>query len=144
MWSDLNKKDRHALNYSLVFFGRRLLMVIVLTTLPTQRNIQITIQLWSTLYVMCYLAYVLPYLSYRQNVVEIINEFGVLLASYHLFCFTEWIYDVDRRYNMGYSLIVCIIFNFLFNLANMGQIALSNALSQSKRKFGVHKQAKGV
>ena len=144
MWSDLNKKDRHALNYSLVFLGRRLLMVIVLTTLPTQRNIQITIQLWSTLYVMCYIAYVLPYLSYRQNVVEIINECGVLVASYHLFCFTEWISDTDRRYNMGYSLIVCIIFNFLFNFANMGQMMLSNVMSESKRKFGVRKQAKGV
>ena len=36
-------------------------MVLVLTLLPTQRNIQINIQLVTTLFVMSYTTYVLPF-----------------------------------------------------------------------------------
>ena len=51
------------LNYALVFILRRYVMVLVLTVLPTQRNIQINIQLISTLFVMSYPTYVLPFES---------------------------------------------------------------------------------
>ena len=73
-------------------------MVLIITLLPTQRNIQINMQLVCTLFMMSYSAYVLPFNSKVLNYQEIVNEITVLLASYHLFCFTEWVYDLPTRF----------------------------------------------
>jgi len=99
-----------------MFFFRRFVMIFMLVLLPSQRNIQIVTQLWSTLYIMSYTAYVLPYKSMTQNYQEILNEITVLVAAYHLFCFTEWIFDYHRRFELGWSLIGIIILNVIINV----------------------------
>ena len=91
-------------------------MVLVLTLLPTQRNIQINIQLISTLFVMSYTTYVLPFESMVQNYSETINEIWVLFASYHLFIFTEWVYDIETRFTMGWSLLTIVCLNVAYNI----------------------------
>ena len=73
------------------------------------------LQLWSTLYIMSYTAYVLPYENRVINLQEIVNEWTVIIASYHLFCFTEWVYDEDRRIEIGWSLLCVIGLNVAFN-----------------------------
>ena len=92
-------------------------MVIVLTVLPRQRNVQINIQLVSTLFVMSYTTYVLPFVNMQQNYQETMNEIWVLIASYHLFTFTEWVYDLDTRFTIGWSLLVIVILNVVSNIA---------------------------
>ena len=71
--------------------------------------------LWSTLAIMCYTAHVRPYKELIQNVQEVFNECTVLIAAYHLFGFTEWIFDMERRMELGWSLIAIIILNVCFN-----------------------------
>ena len=61
LFEGLSRDTFPQLKYSFVFIVRRCLMVLVLTLLPTQRNIQINIQLVSTLFVMSYTTYVLPF-----------------------------------------------------------------------------------
>ena len=66
---------------------------------------------------MSYTAYVLPYKDFMQNVQEVINECTVLIAAYHLFGFTEWIFDMERRIELGWTLIGTIVLNVVFNFA---------------------------
>lgn len=99
-----------------MFFFRRFVMIFVIVLLPGQRNVQIVTQLWSTLYIMSHTAYVMPYKEPIQNYQEVLNEITVLISSYHLFCFTEWIYDFERRFELGWSLIGVILFNVLVNV----------------------------
>ena len=86
-------------------------MICVIILMPFHRNTQINAQLWSTLLIMCYTAHVLPYRAFIQNVQENFNEWTVLVASYHLFVFTEWVFDMNRRIDLGWSLIAVILLN---------------------------------
>ena len=90
-------------------------MVMILVWLPRHRNVQIVTHLWTTLYIMSYIAFYTPYKKSLSNFQEIFNEWMVLLGAYHLFTFTEWVYDLERRFELGWSLIGTIVINILFN-----------------------------
>ena len=51
-----------------------------------------------------------------QNYQETMNEIWVLIASYHLFTFTEWVYDLDTRFTIGWSLLVIVVLNVTSNI----------------------------
>ena len=44
------------------------------------------------------------------------NEIIVLVASYHLFCFTEWVYDLNVRFQVGWSMLVFLVINVATNI----------------------------
>lgn len=127
-----------------MFFFRRFVMIIVLVLLPSQRNVQIVAQLWSTLYIMSYTAYVLPYKNLIQNVQEVINEWTVIVAAYHLFAFTEWVYDMERRMELGWTLIGTIVLNVAFNFAILGYYVISSCINKLKHKYRVKKRQKMI
>lgn len=56
-----------------------------------------------------------PYKDRSQNRMELINELFVLLTSYHLLSLTDFLSDVNRRENVGTSLVftvcACIVLN---------------------------------
>ena len=58
-----------------------------------------------------------PYRDRLQNNMELTNELFVLLTNYHLILFTDFLTDVNRRDNVGTSLVVticaCILINIL-------------------------------
>ena len=58
-----------------------------------------------------------PYESLFLNRQELINEFMVLLAAYPLYCFTPWVWDMDRRIEAGWLIVIIILFNIAFNIS---------------------------
>ena len=111
---------------------RRFIIVLVITLLPLYRNTQIVGQLWTTLFVMSYVAYVRPYEVPYLNVVEVINEVTILQASYPLFVFTEWVYDMQRRVEAGWFVIGCILFSILFNVTFLVIISIKSTKQRCK------------
>ena len=91
---------------------------------------------------MSYISWVRPFLSNRQNKMEIINEVTVLLASYHLFCFTEWIFDQLRRWEIGWSLVLLIGFNVTINITLLIYVAMKKAIQKVKTKLAKRRQKK--
>lgn len=65
-----------------------------------------------------------PYKDKQQNNMELINELFVLFTNYHLLMFTDFLTDVNRRDNVGTSLVIticaCIILNILVVVYNNG------------------------
>ena len=144
MFDQYRTKDKHAIHYSAVFFFRRFLMIIVLITLPSERNIQIVTHMWSTLYIMNYTAFYCPYSRKISNVQEVINEWTVLLASYHLLTFTEWVYDLELRYQLGWSVIATIILNVLFNASIMVSYLLKTCYVKLRKRYLLKQRAKKI
>ena len=62
---DFRRKEKKSLWYAMIFFYRRFCMLIIIVLLPFHRNIQIVAQLWTTLFMLCYLGYVQPYIEPR-------------------------------------------------------------------------------
>ena len=67
-----------------------------------------------------------PFKDKSQNTMELINELFVLLTNYHLILFTDFLSDVNRRENVGASLVItvcaCILINIL--VVVFGNIAI--------------------
>jgi hypothetical protein len=66
-----------------------------------------------------YLINVRPFISSLLNIMEIFNEGCLLLASYHVYLFTDYSPDPVFRYKVGWSLIVLTLVNMLLNLVIM-------------------------
>lgn len=144
LFSDYNLKERRAIRFSAIFFFRRFFMLFVIVFLTEQRNIQIVAQLWTTLFIMSYTAFILPYKSLIQNVQEIFNEWTVLVAAYHLFIFTEWVTDQNRRLEFGWSLIAVVGLNVAFNFAVLANFAIRSCIDRVKTRYKRKKHAKLV
>ncbi len=50
------------------------------------------------------------------NTMDLVNEAFVLLTTYHLYQFTEFMTDLDNRSLTGQSLVLLIIINVLLNI----------------------------
>lgn len=59
------------------------------------------------------------------------NEVFVLLTTYHLYQFTDFMTDLNMRSNVGTSLIVCTILNVVLNLG----IVVLTTLALTARKL---------
>ena len=59
--------------------------------------------------------YFLPY----DRRLEYFNEFTILMCLYNCFLFTDFVPSPVNRYTIGYSMIVCTLFNFAVNGALM-------------------------
>ena len=76
--------------------------------------------------VLMYLAAVGPFDTPLMNRMEVFNEFCILLASTHLFWFTDYVPDPEIQYLYGWSLIGVSIFNIIINMLVMLWMSLSS------------------
>ena len=51
-----------------------------------------------------------------SNTMDLVNESFVLLTTYHLYQFTEFMTDLDNRSLVGRSLMLLIIINVVLNI----------------------------
>ena len=59
----------------------------------------------------------------------------MLIAAYHLFCFTEWIYDLERQFELGWSLITVIVINVIVNLAVLIIVVIKSWIDTIRKKY---------
>jgi len=48
--------------------------------------------------------------------VDLFNEYSVLLITWHMMCYTDFVLDPDTQWLVGWSMIVCICLNALVNI----------------------------
>jgi hypothetical protein len=57
-----------------------------------------------------------PHWDSNRVKLEVFNEIMILVACYHLICFSEFIVDSDTQFNMGYSFVALIVCVIVFNV----------------------------
>ncbi len=85
-----------------------------------------------------YLFRVRPYLDNFYNHLEIFNEICILIASYHLLGFTDFVEDPQIKYNMGWSIIIISLLNITVNILIIiwsGLVTAKNVFIRIKRKW---------
>jgi len=80
---------------------------------------------------LIYLAMVRPFEEDYLNDLEFFNECCTLGMAYFLILFTDWMPDVNIRWNSGFIMIALIGFNMLVNWAVIGSITFKGL----KEKF---------
>ena len=65
---------------------------------------------------MGYIGYYKPFEEKYMNNLEIFNELCIVIVSYHLYLFTNYIGDPLLQYNIGWSIVGTTIGNILVNM----------------------------
>jgi uncharacterized protein YhhL (DUF1145 family) len=131
--------------YNVLYMLRRLLITFVATILKQDPYLQVQLIVLHSVFMIIYLTYVKPFELPLLNYLEIFNEYSILLATYHLFCFTGFVPDPEYQYQMGWSIIVFTILNMAVNVFIMLYktiMSLKIAFFKIKRKYLLWKMSK--
>jgi hypothetical protein len=92
-----------------------------------------------------YLVHSMPFETKARNIIELLNELTILIASYLLIPFTDLVDDIHAKYLFGWLLIFLTIFNMLINFVivtiqtinalrnNSNQVSLLEVYEQSEK-----------
>lgn len=73
--------------------GRKLLLVTFIVFFNAKPLASTIIVNFSSLAYGIFVGWVAPFVSASLNFIELINEYFILVANYHLFCFTDFVID---------------------------------------------------
>lgn len=113
-----------SLCFYLIFIMRRMMMVLTLIFLPNYGNFQLSIYLLSAAFMLMYATMVKPYDNPTLNRQEVTNELFILVTSYFMLTFTDWIppeqiltgTDLNVKTVMGRGLLALVGINVFVNV----------------------------
>lgn len=83
-----------------------------------------------------YLGHTSPFDSPFSTKMEIFNECTNILLIYHMMCFTDFVADPNRRYVIGYAVIVVVIGNIATHFFFLIRSTVRTVkMKLSKRKY---------
>jgi len=98
-----------------LFVFRRLLYSINIVFLNGSTVAQLFMQFFCCLLMLIFFVHVTPLNQPLLNRMEIFNECCLLVSSYFLFLFTDFVPDVKTRYMIGWGFVGLQIFNIGVN-----------------------------
>ena len=113
---DLRHKQRSALLWCIFFLGRRIIFAIGVIFFIDYPFFQIVLFILPTLAVLIMVGLASPLETSFENNQELYNNFSILVVSYCLLCFTQFIPDPEMRYNMGYVMVLLTVQNIVVSL----------------------------
>jgi len=94
-YSELRTNSKAAVCYNVFYMIRRLWITLVVLVIYKNPTLQVQLILAHNIIMIIYLTYVRPFQEPLLNNLEIFNEFSILIASYHLHCFTDFVPDPE-------------------------------------------------
>jgi hypothetical protein len=73
---------------------------------------------YKNLFCSAYIFYVRPFTSKRKNYLEMLNEYGIFVASVSLMTFSEWVPRPEDQSFIGWYLIGITIAIILINIGD--------------------------
>jgi len=103
------------LDYTTVFFVRRLLFAAVIILVIKPISVQVSLLIWLSTYVVFYLCTAKPYKDPSDKKIEIFNEIALVLMIDQSFEITEQ-YNGKQRYAQAWFYIICFLALFAVNV----------------------------
>jgi hypothetical protein len=98
-----------------LFIFRRLLFSLNVVFLSNSTVTQLFVQFFCCLLMLIFFIAVKPLNQPFLNRIEIFNELCLLITSYFLFLFTDFVPDIKTRYMLGWAFIGISLFNIAVN-----------------------------
>lgn len=99
-----------------IFCVRRLMVSFITVYFESPLVVPIYINIYSSLWIIKFYFNKMPMLTRSLNKIELLNEIFQLFSNYFMFLFTEFIGDMEARYEIGYAFIGYVSFVFVVNL----------------------------
>lgn len=134
---DLNfkRQDRLVLVYFVAALLRKFwlaCMIVYQVQSPVFCIIQVNFQ---ALVMLTISGYTQPMVSRTSNTMDLVNEGFILLITYHLYQFTEFMTDLSIRKHVGISMIVVTIFSVSLNIGVVVVQTTTLTLHKLKLKY---------
>ena len=104
------------MSYMSAFFARRYMMVLTLMLLPNYHMAQIWIYMATTMSIATYIGKYRPFLSTFSNRLELFNEMLVFVSIYPIHIFTDFVWDMNVRNDVGMVMMSYILFSIFSNV----------------------------
>ena len=137
-----NPLENGVIGFSVYFYIRRFLLALSIVMMRNFLVGQFFIFVMTTIFQVIFVGIVQPLKTKQMNKSEIHSEIVTMMIMYHIFCFTDWVQDLNIRHYLGYS---CLMLNSLHLSVHIvkicrdsfrglyGRIAISWALYKMKR-----------
>ena len=77
-----------------------------------------------------------PFEKNTKNVTIVLEEATIIVIMYHIFCFTDWLPNLEVRHNLGYSVISCIMIHlFVFLIVTFATKIRSYIRKLRRKKY---------
>ena len=100
---------------TVVYTVRRALLILLAFFFKGSSTIQLLLAYLINFLGSVFFMHVSPHQEQLLNKIEIVNEVTILMVNVHLFCFTEFVENVEKRTLSSHSMILFILVNGLFN-----------------------------
>ena len=117
----------------MTFLLRRFLVISLITVMANEPIVQIVLYLFASLASLLYLITMKPFDVDLMLKAEILNEIGILIVSYTLFWFTDYVVDPSLEFDLGWCVVSMILLLVLVNIVIFG-IALVRKIKLSIKK----------
>jgi hypothetical protein len=88
--------------------------------------------------------YTNPQSSRVSNSLDLVNEAFILILTYHLYQFTEFMPDLSMRSNVGLSMILITVLGLLISIGNVVVETASLSMRKLKLRYLAWKQAREI
>lgn len=124
-----------AYHFTMVFLYRRLVFAFLLAFCRVSVVLQVYLSICCSLALLIYLVKWMPMDEKRQNILAIFNECVLLVCSYMLLLYTEYVPSPEMRYYFGDYLLYLLYANFGLNIAVLAYEIMCIVRMHCKRKF---------
>ena len=142
-YKGLNEKEYKFLLYPLFFFYRRILTPLCLIYFPKYFIVQQFTLIMLGVATVILIGLKRPFKTKSRNRIELLEEVNIIVISYHLFCFTEWLPDKKIQHTIGYSIITLIVGQVLIFVIIHAVMSIRSQIKACRNKFLIKKAAKG-
>ena len=109
-------QPRSILAFPMIFFGRRVLFAVSAVLLKDCLWAQLAIQIMVSVFMIIYLMWYKPLESPFALRIEVMNECTVIVQTYGLFCFTDFVPAPETRIEIAYVYMGVCLANILVHL----------------------------
>eukprot|EP00347_Sterkiella_histriomuscorum_P005898 403354854 len=103
--------------FSFLFLLRRLIFCLAAVFLEEYPFLQYMIVFAQSLIMILFIVYCKPFVRRIFVYQEIFNEVCILVASYHMIMFSNYVNNEDIQYYAGWSLVLLVTFNIFTNMS---------------------------
>lgn len=127
------KKNRWTIFYYPIFLIRRFVFVLIPFFLMNFQGHQVQLLLFINLFTCMFYFYVKPHILPLKVKQEMFNEYMVLILSYHMFTFTQFVIDVSIQFVIGYSFVAMLCIILFVNVLIMVRNQIKRFFSQRRK-----------
>ena len=144
VYKGLHLSDKRFLYQPLFYYARRMLVPMSVVFYPKVFILHYSVLVLTGLATIVLIGIQRPFGSNTKNNVEILEETVILVIMYHIFCFTDWMPDLQVKHALGYSVTVCVLLHlFTFLGFDLGSSIKQHCRKLKKKKLlrKAHKHA---